>query len=341
MPDPRRPFCLLSLSLLLAPGCSTPAGRGVEVDANRLRLYRPLPAAIQSDGNPLSEEKVRLGRMLYFDPRLSKDQDVSCNTCHPLDSYGADGKARSVGHKGQTGSRNSPTVYNAAGQFVQFWDGRAATVEEQAKGPVLNPVEMAMPSERHVVAVLRSIPGYVEAFGRAFPGTGDPVTFDNMAKAIGAFERKLVTPARWDRFLEGDRTALTGEEKVGFNQFVAAGCHACHYGALIGGNIYQRLGSAKPWQDARDLGRYQVTRHDGDRFIFKVPSLRNVEKTAPYFHDGSIATLEEAVEKMAEHQLGKQFKAGEVRLVVAWLKTLTGEIPSEYTRPPALPQERP
>jgi len=328
--------------LLLFPltGCERGPKPGIEADSNKLRLFRPLPAAIEWEGNPLTEEKIRLGRMLYFDPRLSRGQDVSCNTCHPLGGYGADGKARSAGHKGQLGSRNSPTVYNAAGQFVQFWDGRAATVEEQAKGPVLNPVEMAMPSERHVVALLRSIPGYVTAFERAFPGEDDPVTFDNMAKAIGAFERKLVTPTRWDRFLEGDRTALTSEEKAGFNQFVAAGCHACHYGALVGGNIYQRLGSAKPWPDARDLGRYQVTRHEGDRFIFKVPSLRNVEKTAPYFHDGSIATLEQAVEKMAEYQLGKPLAAGAVRPIVAWLKTLTGAIPSEYTRPPALPQGR-
>lgn len=329
---------LASFVLLLLEACAdSPKGRA-EVDENKLRLFRPLPVVMEWDGNPVTEEKIRLGRMLYFDPRLSKGQDISCNTCHRLHEYGVDGKPVSEGHGHRKGARNSPTVYNAAAQFVQFWDGRAADMEEQAKGPVLNPAEMAMADGEQVAARLKSIPDYVEAFREAFPQDKDPVTLDNAAKAIGAFERKLVTPGRWDLFLQGDKRALTEEEKAGFNAFVGAGCHACHYGALVGGNIYQRLGVAHPWPRATDLGRYQVTKHDGDRFIFKAPPLRNVEKTAPYFHDGSEATLEGAVRKMAYHQLGKELKPEEVRAIVAWLKSLTGEIPAEYVKVPALPR---
>ena len=172
--------------------------------------------------------------MLYYEPRLSKSQEISCNSCHLLDQYGVDGQPTSDGHKGQAGDRNSPTVYNAAGHFVQFWDGRAADVEEQAKGPVMNPVEMAMPSEKQVIAVLKSMPEYVDAFKKAFPGEKDPISYENMAKAIGAFERKLITPSRWDKFLRGDSQALTNEEKAGFNVFMETGCQACHSGAISG-----------------------------------------------------------------------------------------------------------
>ena len=192
--------------------------------------------------------------MLYYEPRLSKGQDISCNSCHMLDKYGVDLQPTSDGHKGKQGDRNSPTVYNAAGHFVQFWDGRAADVEEQAKGPVMNPVEMAMPSEKRVVAVLKSIPEYVELFKQAFPEDKDPVSYRNMARAIGAFERKLVTPSRWDKFLRGDSRALTNEEKAGFNLFMETGCQACHMGTYLGGNMYQMLGLAKPWPDASDPG---------------------------------------------------------------------------------------
>ena len=175
------------------------------VDAARLKLFQPLPDSMVSDSNPMTPAKVDLGRMLYYDMRLSKNHDVACNSCHLLDQYGVDGKPVSTGHRQQKGNRNAPTVYNAAGHFVQFWDGRAADVEEQAKGPVLNPVEMAMPDEASVVAMLKSIPGYVEAFSAAYPDEADPVTYDNMARAIGAFERGLVTPGRWDRSRAGPR----------------------------------------------------------------------------------------------------------------------------------------
>lgn len=276
--------------------------------------------------------------MLYYDPRLSKSQSVSCNSCHPLSNYGVDGKPVSAGHKGLTGSRNSPSVYNAAGHVAQFWDGRAADVEEQAKGPVMNPVEMAMPSEQTVIAVLKSMPEYVAAFQSAFPSEKDPVTFDNMAKAIGAFERRLVTPSRWDKYLLGADGALNEEEKAGWREFMHAGCQTCHNGPYVGGRMFQRLGVENPWPDASDLGRFQVTKLPADRMVFKVPSLRNVEKTGPYFHNGKVASLEEAVRLMGEHQLGIRLRDLHVRSIVAWLKSLTGEIAVDYIRPPSLPK---
>jgi cytochrome c peroxidase len=230
----------------------------------------------------------------------------------------------STGDRGQKGARNAPTVYNAAGHFAQFWDGRAADVEEQAKGPLLNPAEMAMASAAQAEAVLKSIPEYADLFKRAFPGQPDPVTFDNLARAIGAFERQLITPSRWDRLLKGDQGALTGVEKAGFNKFVESGCAACHNGAYVGGNAFQKLGMVRPWPNTADLGREQVTKKASDKFLFKVPSLRNVARTAPYFHDGSLATLDEAIRKMATHQLGKNLTDADIRSIAAWLQTLTG-----------------
>jgi cytochrome c peroxidase len=308
-----------------------------EIDPADLAAFAPLPAELQSNSNPATPAKIKLGRMLYYDGRLSSDGSVSCNTCHELSRYGVDGDPTSDGVGGHRGTRNSPTVYNAAGEFVQFWDGRAANVEEQAKGPVLNPVEMAMKSPQAVEAELKSIPGYVEAFKQAFPGEANPVTFDNMAQAIGTFERGLVTPARWDAFLKGDREALTPEEKRGFSAFVANGCSLCHSGALVGGETYERLGVAKHYPDPSDKGRYDVTKKPTDEFVFKVPTLRNVAETGPYFHNGKVATLDAAVAQMCEYQLGKTLSPSEMRSIVAWLKTLTGSVPQDYIRQPQLP----
>lgn len=309
----------------------------VDIPASRLRMFKPLPQQVENPKNPITPEKVELGRMLYYENRMSKSHKFSCNSCHMLDRYGVDNEPTSEGHRGQRGDRNSPTVYNAAVHFVQFWDGRAADVEEQAKGPVMNPVEMAMPDEKTVIATLKSIPQYVEMFRKAFPGEKDPVTYDNMAKAIGAFERKLMTPSRWDRFLQGDKAALTDAEKEGFLKFAETGCATCHMGACVGGTMFQKLGVAKPYPGLRDEGRAKVTGRAEDRFFFKVPGLRNVEKTWPYFHDGSVKTLEEAVQKMAEYELGKSLSAAEVQSIVTWLKTLTGEVPADLAKPPVLP----
>jgi cytochrome c peroxidase len=322
---------LVLFPVVFAVSCS------VSVDSGALKAFRALPSSLESKDNPATEAKVELGRMLYYDERLSKSQTVSCNSCHLLDRYGVDGTPVSVGHRGLKGSRNAPTVYNAAAHIAQFWDGRAGDVEEQAKGPILNPVEMALETDGHAAEVLKSIPEYVALFTRAFPGEKDPVTFDNAARAIGAFERGLITPARWDKYLSGDSGALSPEEKYGFKKYSAAGCHACHAGTLMGGNTYQKLGLVKEWPDDSDGGRFQVTKREGDLFVFKVPSLRNVVKTAPYFHNGKIATLDDAVREMAEHQTGRVLIESEIQAIVRFLDTLTGEIPEEYIRKPKLP----
>jgi cytochrome c peroxidase len=331
-------YAVWAAVLLLGAGC---ARQEVAVDPARLSMFAPLPDVVPVKAIGPLEERIALGRMLYYDPRLSKSQKIACNDCHDLARYGVDGEPTSQGHNGQRGDRNSPTVYNAAAQFVQFWDGRAPNVEEQAKGPVLNPVEMAMASDKQVVAVLKSIPGYVAAFRRAYPDARDPLTYDNMADAIGAFERQLLTPSRWDKYLTGDDAALAPEEQQGFNAFVSAGCQTCHAGALMGGHLFQRIGLVRPYPDTSDPGRYKVTGSESDRMVFKVPSLRNIDKTAPYFHHGRVATLDQAVVEMGDYQLGKPLTEAQVRSIVTFLKTLTGDIPADYIRKPDLPPSGP
>jgi cytochrome c peroxidase len=325
------------LATLFVAGCSKQTTTSQTIDAERLKVFKPLPEVLPAKAGGPEEQRVQLGRMLYFDARLSRSQTISCNNCHKLDAYGVDNEPTSEGYRNQRGDRNSPTVFNAAAHFAQFWDGRAKDVEAQAKGPMMNPVEMAMASDKHVVAVLKSMPQYVSEFKKAFPDEKDPVTLDNAANAIGTFERRLLTPARWDKFLKGDAAALTPEEKAGFNVFYETGCETCHAGALVGGNLYQRLGNIKPYPDTSDPGRFKVTKDDGDRMIFKVPSLRNVEKTGPYFHNGKVAKLEDAVAQMADYQLGKKLKPEEVAAITTYLRSLTGAIPADLITPPVLP----
>jgi cytochrome c peroxidase len=303
------------------------------------QIFSPLPDAFESPKHALTEEKITLGRQLYYEKRLSKNQDLACNSCHDLASYGVDSRMpigpTSRGHKAQVGGRNSPTTYNAAGQISQFWDGRADDVEKQAQGPVLNPVEMALASADQAVAVLKSIAGYAPLFMAAFPGEMDPITFENAATAIGAFERKLVTKGRFDRFLMGEQTALTMPEIEGLLLFESTGCPGCHGGAELGGGLYRKLGVTKEFP-SKDPGRFQVTMAETDRNFFKVPTLRNIEKTAPYFHDGSVSTLEQAVKAMAEYQTAKgALSDAEVTSIVTFLKALTGELPTEYIKEPA------
>jgi cytochrome c peroxidase len=330
---------LSSLGLMVGCGTgTTPPPAPAAIDVAQLQAFQPSPEVMASATNPITEEKIVLGRMLYYEPRLSKSQEISCNSCHMLDKYGVDGQPTSDGHKGKTGDRNSPTVYNAAGHLAQFWDGRAADVEQQAKGPVMNPIEMAMDTEEGVLVVLKSMPEYVALFKTAFPGEKDPVTYDNMAKAIGAFERKLITPSRWDKFLGGDQNALTADEKAGFQAYFEAGCQTCHSGAYVGGGSYQKLGMIKAWPDSSDSGREKVTKSAADRMVFKVPSLRNIDKTGPYYHNGKVATLAEAVSMMAEYQLGKTLTDAQIRSIITWFGTLTGDLPAEYIKEPVLPK---
>jgi cytochrome c peroxidase len=289
-------------------------------------LFKPLPNIAENPNNPITDAKVSLGKKLYLDPKLSKSGEISCNSCHGLKTGGVDNKPTSPGHKGQLGGRNSPTVYNAALHVAQFWDGRAADVEAQALGPVLNPIEMAMGSENECTSYLEKNEDYKKQFAKAFPGEKNPVTFKNMGKAIGAFERTLLTPSPFDAYLKGDSNALTGKQKKGLKTFIDTGCASCHNGVAVGGGMYQKLGLVKPYE-TKDLGRYEVTKLESDKYVFKVPSLRNIAQTGPYFHDGSVDTLDKAVKLMGSHQLGRDLSDSQVEQIVEFLRSLSGSHP--------------
>jgi len=304
------------------------------------RAFKPIPASPpQMKSNPSSPAKVTLGRMLFFDPRLSSSWLISCNTCHNLSLGGVDMLETSIGHGWQKGPRNSPTVLNAVLNIAQFWDGRAKDLKEQAMGPVQAAVEMNSTPER-TVRTLRSIPGYVESFKQAFPGEADPVTFENMARAIEVFEATLLTPrGRFDAYLTGKTDAITADEKQGLELFLSKGCVSCHGGVNLGGTGYFPFGVVeKPGADVlppMDKGRFAVTSTASDEYVFKSPSLRNIALTAPYFHSGKVWDLEQAVAIMGSAQLGATLNASETASIVHFLKTLTGEQPRmEY---PILP----
>lgn len=328
---------ILAFVLVGLTGAAPAAADSSALAARASAVFGVLPPEAANPANPVTDAKIELGRMLYFDPRLSKNQEISCNSCHLLDRFGVDGEPTSPGHKGQRGDRNSPTVYHAAFHITQFWDGREPDVEAQAKGPVLNPVEMAMPSGDAVVAVLQSIPGYQPLFAAAFPGGEPSISYDHMAMAIGAFERRLVTPSPFDRFQQGDPTALSAQAQRGLDTFMTTGCTTCHMGPAIGGAMYQKLGLVHPYE-TEDVGREGVTGNAADRYFFKVPSLRNIARTGPYFHDGSVGSLDEAIRLMAWHQLGTNLDDSQLADVQAFLESLTGEIDASYTAEPKLPE---
>lgn len=310
-----------------------------EADDSKLRgiaktTLGMLPENAFDEAHANDAKVVALGKQLYFDKRLSKDDTVSCNSCHDLARYGVDNEPTSPGVGGTRGGRNSPTVYNAAFHVAQFWDGREPDVEAQALGPILNPVEMQMADGDEVVAKLSKIPAYKTAFEEAFE---DGLTYSNIGQAIGAFERTLVTPAPFDKWLAGDDSAMTAEQKAGFDTFMSNGCTACHNGPTVGGTMYQKLGLVNPWDLDDDVGRAEVTKNDAEKQFFKVPSLRNIEKTAPYYHKGNVETLDDAIVKMAYHQLGKELKPEEVTSIKSFLSSLTGELDPEKVEPPTLP----
>jgi cytochrome c peroxidase len=294
-----------------------------ELRANAKTLLGAIP-----DRMPGSEQdtpaRIELGRRLYFETELSMNRRQSCNSCHMVDNQrgGVDNEPTSQGAFGKRGGRNSPTVLNAGFQFAQFWDGRAATLEEQAKGPVLNPIEMAMPSEGEVLSRLKASKTYPPLFKQAFPKAAEPITYDNYASAVAAFERTLITRDRFDDFLKGDDQALSPAELRGLNVLLTAGCTTCHHGPLLGGNAYHKMGLVHAY-DTKDKGRAEVTKDEDDEYKFKVPTLRNIAITQPYFHDGSQARLDDAVTKMAWHQLGKPLSPDEVKSLVTFLHTLT------------------
>ena len=301
---------------------------------------QPIQAARVS--NPAA---VELGKALFFDPRLSKSGFISCNSCHNLSMGGTDNLKTSIGHGWQQGPINAPTVLNSRFNLAQFWDGRAADLKAQAGGPIANPGEMAF-SHELAVTTLKTMPGYVGAFRKAYGS--DEINTDRITSAIAAFEETLVTPnSRFDQWLKGNKKALTTNELAGYKLFKDSGCVACHNGPAVGGNSYQKMGVVEAYKASSPAeGRVAVTGKDADRFNFKVPTLRNVELTYPYFHDGAAATLPEAVDTMGRLQLGKQFTTDENASIVAFLKTLTGKQPNFKlpTLPPssnATPQPKP
>ena len=269
---------------------------------------------------------VELGKMLFFDPRLSKSGFISCNSCHNLSMGGTDNIPTSIGHKWQQGPINAPTVLNASMNLAQFWDGRAKDLKEQAGGPIANPGEMAS-THKVAVEVLQSIPQYRAHFAKAFGS--DQVDIDRVTTAIAAFEETLVTPgSRFDKWLEGDKKALNAQEVEGYELFKSSGCAGCHNGPAVGGALYQKFGVHHPYKTASKAeGRKGVTGKDTDLNVFKVPTLRNIELTYPYFHDGAAATLEDAVKTMGKIQLDRDFNKKEIDNIVAFLKTLTGDQP--------------
>lgn len=298
-------------------------GHGHHDMNNVKQFFEPLPASI------IDEEEnaalIKLGKMLYMDPRLSVNDKISCNSCHGLNNFGVDNEPTSPGHEGKRGGRNSPTTMNAALHIAQFWDGRARDVEEQALGPILNPVEMGMPNKSAVVKKIQAIDEYQTLFAEAFSQEKYPFNYNNIGKAIGAFERTLLTPSRFDDFLNGDEDALNKSEKRGLKKFMHMGCTNCHNGVALGGNSYKKIGLVEPYETS-DMGRFEVTGLESDKKVFKVPSLRNITKTGPYFHDGSVETLDEAIQLMAKHQLGRDHVGhGMVRDIKAFLGSLTGK----------------
>ena len=297
-------------------------------------IFGQLPQVAENPDNVITKEKLVLGKKLYFDNRLSKDNTQSCNTCHNVDTYGVDNSPLSKGDNGGFGTRNSPTTYNAALHSTQFWDGREPDVEAQSGGPILNPVEMAMPSEKAVVKRLQGIEEYVTLFATAFPDDKKPISYNNLKKAIGAYERTFITPSKFDDYLAGNEKALNQQEKEGLQSFINVGCITCHSSNVLGGHLFQKFGLMQNyWEltksEVIDNGRYDVTKNEADRYVFKVPSLRNIEKTYPYFHDGSIQDLGEATIIIAKLQLNKDLTDKEVNDMLVFMNTLTADIPED------------
>ncbi len=334
---------LLSLALMLALGAGgaladDAALRQKAIDAGLEPIPYGTPAV---NDNPITHEKIELGKMLFFEPRLSASGVISCNTCHNLGTGGDDNQPASIGHGWQKGARNAPTVFNAVFNHAQFWDGRAEDLKAQAKGPLQANVEMAN-NPVNLVATLNSMPGYVERFSEAFPGEDAPVSFDNMARALEAFEATLVTPASpFDQWLEGNDAALSDAQKAGLNLFIDKACAACHAGVNLGGQQYYPFGLIKrPGADIlppKDRGRFQVTQTASDDYVFRAAPLRNIALTAPYFHSGQVWDLEQAVAVMGLAQLGAELGDEETALIAEFLRSLTGELPRvDY---PLLPLE--
>ena len=346
----RKKVGLYSCAIALAAGATLLAAEDNEVALlERARLaFKPLPADAGTPQRPLTPERVALGRALFFETRVSSDGKGSCGGCHNSFFYGADALPRSVGVGGKVIPRNAPTVFNTALQFVQHYGGNRADVEEQAVKALVSPLAYGNADYAAAEARLRALPGYRAMFEKAFPGEAEPMTAENWGKAIGAFERTLITPAAFDRYLNGDKAALSAEAKQGLEKFMNFGCSGCHNGVTVGGQMYQKLGLTQDYWvltgskeidlfKGRDKGRFQDTKNESDAFIFKVQQLRNVAVTPPYFHDGSVAELGDAVRIMAKLQLGRDLPDADVSDLIAFLQSLTGEVPAQFAAVPSLP----
>jgi cytochrome c peroxidase len=310
--------------LAVLAACSAHDEKKQAILSEAVKHFAPLPEQMPGAEND-TPELIALGEKLYFETMLSDDHSLSCNSCHVVNDGGpgVDNLPTSPGVGGVRGERNSPTVLNAGFHFAQFWDGRAADLKEQAGGPVLNSVEMAMPDEEVVMARLSGDADYPAAFAAAFPGAKNPLTYENMTAAIAAFERTLITHDRFDTFLSGKLDALSNAEAEGLQEFMLNGCITCHSGALLGGHIYQKSGLVHAYKNQKDEGRFLVTGIEADKYYFKVPSMRNVAITAPYFHDGGIAELDVTVREMAYMQLDIRLNDDQVNNIVSFLNALT------------------
>ena len=307
---------------------------------NRAKTYfKELPVRMEIATDPVKESRVKLGYLLFYDPRISKSGTTSCNSCHNLSSYGVDNLPAANNPEGNPANRNAPSVFNAALHNMYFWDGRALTLEEQPGKMVLNPDELSVPHLGFIVNRLRSDTLYTKLFPAAFPTDKIPVSYTNVKRAIAAFERTLLAPSRFDVFMSGNLTALNEEEKAGLALFIDAGCAQCHNGVGIGGANMQRFGIFTDYRTLTrsrvdDEGKLRITGDTKDKDVFKVPGLRNVEKTYPYFHDGSITSLDSTIKIMGKAELNKSFKESEVKSIVAFLKTLTGDIRADAKKIP-------
>lgn len=338
------------LSALLLAAAFAPASAAAEApDARKLldeakALFQPLPPAPVAK-DPVQAARVELGRRLFFENRVSEDGNVSCAHCHLPDRQASDGLAKAIGVFGKENARNAPSVFNAALNFRQHWRGDRESLEDQAEKSLLGPASFGNPDQAAAMGKLKAVPAYPEAFAKAFPGEKDPVSSKNWGLAVAAFERTLLTPSKFDAFLNGDVKALSPQELSGLRLFIDTGCAGCHNGPGVGGASFQKFGVVEDyWKETGvktpDKGRADVTKNDADLYVFKVPSLRNVAKTDPYFHDGSVAQLARAVEIMGKTQLGKALSPKETADIVAFLGSLTGTTPANYAPPEPFPDAK-
>jgi cytochrome c peroxidase len=337
-----RQLLLITTSILLA--ALSLRGAETTLQQQAKTHFSPLPTVMESKDNPITPEKTRLGKMLFYDTRLSVDRTVSCFKCHWVNLYLTDGLPRAIGNHYKTNPRNSPCLLNAAAQISEHWIGNRTSVEDQAKQSLIGPPSMGNATYADAEAKLKAIPGYAPLFEKAFPDDKNPVNADNFAKAVGAWERTLVTPSRFDHFLEGDAGALTEAEQKGLGMFIGLGCSGCHNSAYVGGQAYRKFGMTEPYWNLThsqpvDSGRFAVTHQSVDMYVFKVPVLRNVEMTSPYFHDGSVQELSHVVRIMGKLQLGVELDDSQAAQLEAFLKSLTGQLPVDALTVPIVPSE--